>query len=91
MSPLPEGRSIGSSLAGILAQGAAGVQLGPMALGVAAELNKKHGLTLRASGLHCACFGLHNLRVVARHVRFFLLLLYLNFSANPRLSGIPAP
>jgi transposase len=30
-----------------LAQGAAGVQLGPMALGVAAELNKKHGLTLR--------------------------------------------
>jgi hypothetical protein len=30
-----------------LAQGAAGVQLGPVALGVAAELNKKHGLTLR--------------------------------------------
>lgn len=30
-----------------LAEGAAGVQLGPVALGVAAELNKKHGLTLR--------------------------------------------
>lgn len=30
-----------------LAQGAAGVQLGPVALGVAAELNKKHGLTMR--------------------------------------------
>jgi transposase len=30
-----------------LAQGAAGVQLGPVALGVATELNKKHGLTLR--------------------------------------------
>lgn len=30
-----------------LAEGAAGVQLGPRALGVAAELNKKHGLTMR--------------------------------------------
>lgn len=30
-----------------LAEGAAGVQLGPVALGVAAELNKQHGLTLR--------------------------------------------
>jgi hypothetical protein len=30
-----------------LAQGAAGVQLGPAALGVAAQLNKKHGLTMR--------------------------------------------
>jgi transposase len=30
-----------------LAEGAAGVQLGPVALGVAAELNKKHGLTMR--------------------------------------------
>lgn len=30
-----------------LAEGAAGVQLGPAALGVAAELNKKHGLTMR--------------------------------------------
>lgn len=30
-----------------LAQGAAGVQLGPRVLGVAAELNKKHGLTMR--------------------------------------------
>lgn len=30
-----------------LAQGAAAVQLGPVALGVAAELNKKHGLTMR--------------------------------------------
>jgi transposase len=30
-----------------LARGAAGVQLGPVALGVAAELNKKHGLTMR--------------------------------------------
>ena len=30
-----------------LAQGAAGVQLGPAALGLAAELNKKHGLTMR--------------------------------------------
>jgi transposase len=30
-----------------LAEGAAAVQLGPVALGVAAELNKKHGLTLR--------------------------------------------
>jgi hypothetical protein len=30
-----------------LAEGAAGVQLGPQALGVAAELNKKHGLTMR--------------------------------------------
>lgn len=30
-----------------LAQGAAGVQLGPRALGVAAELNKKHGLPMR--------------------------------------------
>jgi transposase len=30
-----------------LAQGAAGVQLGPRALGVAAQLNKKHGLTMR--------------------------------------------
>jgi hypothetical protein len=32
-----------------LAEGAAGVQLGPAALGVAAELNKKHGLTMRKS------------------------------------------
>jgi transposase len=30
-----------------LAQGAAGVQLGPRALGVAAQLNRQHGLTLR--------------------------------------------
>lgn len=30
-----------------LAEGAAGVPLGPVALGVAAELNKKHGLSLR--------------------------------------------
>jgi transposase len=30
-----------------LAQGAAGVQLGPRALGVAAQLNKQHGLTMR--------------------------------------------
>lgn len=30
-----------------LAEGAAGVQLGPAALGLAAELNKKHGLTMR--------------------------------------------
>ncbi len=30
-----------------LAEGAAGVQLGPLALGLAAELNKKHGLTVR--------------------------------------------
>ena len=30
-----------------LAQGAAGVQLGPRALGVAAQLNKQHGLTVR--------------------------------------------
>jgi transposase len=30
-----------------LAEGAAGVQLGPGALGLAAELNKKHGLTMR--------------------------------------------
>ena len=30
-----------------LAQGAAGVQLGAAALGLAAELNKKHGLTMR--------------------------------------------
>jgi hypothetical protein len=30
-----------------LAQGAAGVQLGPLALGVAAQLNKQHGLTVR--------------------------------------------
>jgi len=30
-----------------LAQGAAGAQLGPRALGLAAELNKKHGLTMR--------------------------------------------
>jgi len=30
-----------------LAEGAASVQLGPVALGVAAELNKKHGLTVR--------------------------------------------
>ena len=30
-----------------LAEGAAAVQLGPVALGVAAELNKKHGLTMR--------------------------------------------
>lgn len=30
-----------------LAEGAAGVQLGPRALGLAAELNKKHGLTMR--------------------------------------------
>lgn len=30
-----------------LAQGAAGVQLGPAALGLAVELNKKHGLTMR--------------------------------------------
>jgi len=30
-----------------LAQGAAGVHLGPGALGLAAELNKKHGLTMR--------------------------------------------
>jgi len=30
-----------------LAQGAAAVQLGPAALGLAAELNKKHGLTMR--------------------------------------------
>jgi len=30
-----------------VAEGAAGVQLGPGALGLAAELNKKHGLTMR--------------------------------------------
>ncbi len=30
-----------------LAEGAAGVQLGPRALGVAAQLNKQHGLTMR--------------------------------------------
>jgi transposase len=30
-----------------LAQGAAGVQLGPRALGLAAQLNKQHGLTMR--------------------------------------------
>lgn len=30
-----------------LAEGAAGVQLGPRALGVAAQLNKQHGLTVR--------------------------------------------
>jgi transposase len=30
-----------------LAEGAAGVQLGPRALGVAAQLNKQHGLTIR--------------------------------------------
>lgn len=30
-----------------LAEGAAGVQLGPRAVGLAAELNKKHGLTMR--------------------------------------------
>jgi transposase len=30
-----------------LAEGAAGVQLGPRALGLAAQLNKQHGLTLR--------------------------------------------
>lgn len=34
-----------------LAEGAAGVQLGPNALGLAAELNKKHGLTM---GRTCA-------------------------------------
>jgi transposase len=39
-----------------LAQGAAGVQLGPRALGVAAELNKKHGLTMRKT-----CAVLHQL------------------------------
>ena len=32
-----------------LATGAAGVQLGPRALGVAAQLNKQHGLTVRKS------------------------------------------
>lgn len=37
-----------------LAEGAAGVQLGPGALAVAAELNKKHGLTLRKT---CAVLG----------------------------------
>lgn len=37
-----------------LAEGAAGVQLGPQALGMAAELNKKHGLTLRKT---CAVLG----------------------------------
>ena len=37
-----------------LAQGAAGVQLGPRALGLAAELNKKHGLTMRKT---CAVLG----------------------------------
>jgi transposase len=30
-----------------LAEGAAGVQLGPRALGLAAQLNKQHGLTMR--------------------------------------------
>ena len=37
-----------------LAQGAAAVQLGAVALGVAAELNKKHGLTMRRT---CAVLG----------------------------------
>lgn len=37
-----------------LAQGAAGVQLGPNALGIAIELNKKHGLTMRKT---CAVLG----------------------------------
>ena len=32
-----------------LAEGAAGVQLGPRALGLAAQLNKQHGLTVRKS------------------------------------------
>lgn len=42
-----------------LAEGAAGVQLGPMALGLAAELNKKHGLTLRRTcAVLRAVFGL---------------------------------
>lgn len=36
------------------AQGAAGVQLGPNALGTALELNKKHGLTMRRT---CAVLG----------------------------------
>ena len=37
-----------------LATGAAGVQLGPRALGVAAQLNKQHGLTVRKT---CAVLG----------------------------------
>lgn len=37
-----------------LAEGAAGVQLGPNALGTAIELNKKHGLTMRRT---CAVLG----------------------------------
>lgn len=44
-----------------LAEGAAAVQLGPRALGWAAELNKKHGLTMRRT---CAVLrGLLNLRL----------------------------
>lgn len=44
-----------------LAEGAAAVQLGPRALGWAAELNKKHGLTMRRT---CAVLrGLFNLRL----------------------------
>ncbi len=37
-----------------LAEGAAGVQLGPNALGIAIELNKQHGLTMRKT---CAVLG----------------------------------
>lgn len=46
-----------------LAEGAAGVQLGPNALAIAVELNKKQGLTLRKT---CAVLGqLFNLKLTA--------------------------